>query len=201
MPAPKGCVLTHSHVVYTIMFTKSVRIGFIGLILFAASAWAGNSVLQGIVKDPKGQPIRGADIRIEARDGGKLLKTVKTDMNGRYVSDALPAGTYRVTLIVNGGVKASINDARTKAAGPTQLNFDLKSTSASQASRPAKKGKHWVWAEPKTGTRIGGGWVEVPDNADSDSSAADNAQNVQQVHGSTLQTQHANLPAPPPFGR
>jgi len=184
------------------MFIKSLRIGFIGLILFAASAWAGNSVLQGIVKDPKGQPIKGADIRIEARDGGKLFKTVRTDMNGHYVSDALPAGTYRVTLIVNGGVKASISNAKTKKAGPTQLNFDLKSASATQAARPAKKGKHWVWAEPKTGTRIGGGWVEVPDTADNDNSAMDTSQNIQTMHGTTLQKLNGPiLPAPPPTGR
>src|SRR5437899_11539988 len=111
------------------MFIKSFRIGFIGLILLATSAWAATSAIQGVVTYSKGKPIKGADVRIETRNGGKLFKTVKTDANGRYVSDGLAAGVYRVTLIVNGTVKASINDAKTKATGPTQLNFDLKSTS------------------------------------------------------------------------
>jgi len=84
------------------MFIKSLQIAFIGLVVFTASGWAGSSVLQGVVKDPKGQPVKGADIRIEAKDGSKLFKTVKTDASGHYISDALPAGTYRVTLIVNG---------------------------------------------------------------------------------------------------
>jgi 5-hydroxyisourate hydrolase-like protein (transthyretin family) len=178
------------------MFIKPFRIGFIGLILLATSAWAATSAIQGVVTDAKGKPIKGADVRIEARNGGKLFKTVKTDANGRYVSDGLAAGVYRVTLIVNGTVKASINDAKTKAAGPTQLNFDLKPTSTSQASGSAKKGKQWVWVPPKTGTHTGGGWVEVDDNATSAG-----ADSVQTVHGSTLQTEHANPPAPPPVGR
>src|SRR5437870_11928400 len=127
------------------MFIKSFRIGFIGLILLATSAWAATSAIQGVVTDVKGKPIKGADIRIETTNGGKLLKTVKTDANGHYVSDGLPAGVYRVTLVVNGAVKASINNTKTRADQPTQLNFDLKPTSASQASGSTKKGKHMVW--------------------------------------------------------
>jgi hypothetical protein len=144
------------------MFIKSLQIAFIGLIVFTASAWAGNSVLQGIVKDPKGQPVKGADVRIEAKDGSKLFKTVKTDASGRYISDALPVGTYGVTLIVNGAVKASIKNTKTKLGEPTQLNFELKPASASQAS--AKKGKNYVWVPPTTGSHLGGRWVEVDDN-------------------------------------
>jgi hypothetical protein len=146
------------------MFIKSLQITFIGLIVFAASTWAGgNATLQGIVKDPKGQPIKGADIRIEATGGGKLFGSVKTDASGHYTSAALPAGTYRVTLVVNGAVKASINNTKTKLQGPTQLNFDLKPTSPSQASGPAKK-KNYVWVPPTTGSHLGGRWVEVDDN-------------------------------------
>jgi hypothetical protein len=120
---------------------KLLRIICVGLVLFAASAWAASSALQGVVTDPNGRPVKGADIRIEAKDGSKLLKTVKTDVNGHYVSDALPAGAYRVTLILNGVIKASIDTAKTKSGQPTQLNFDLKSSSASQASGSVKKTK------------------------------------------------------------
>jgi hypothetical protein len=146
------------------MLIKSLQIAFIGLIIVTASASAGNSVLQGIVKDPKGQPIKGADIRIEAKDGSKLFKTVKTDASGRYISDALPAGTYRVTLVVNGAVKASINNTKTKLGGPTELNFELKPASASRAPAPGKKGKNYIWVPPTTGSHLGGRWVEVDDN-------------------------------------
>src|SRR6266511_5516909 len=153
------------------MFTKPLQIGFVGLVLFVASAWAGSSTIQGVVKDAKGQVIKGADVRIESRDGKKLFKTVKTDGNGRYVSDGLAAGVYRVTLVVNGAVKASIMNTKTKADQRTQLNFDLKPVSASQASAPAKKGKHMVWVPATTGSHVGGRWVEVDETGSADAGA------------------------------
>jgi hypothetical protein len=153
------------------MFIKSLQMGFIGLVLCVATAWAATSVLQGTVKDPKGHPIKGADVRIETKDGSKLIKTVKTDANGHYVSDGLPAGVYRVTLVVNGAVKTSINNTKTRADGPTQLNFDLKPVSASQATAAAKSGKHMVWVPNNTGTHIGGRWVEVPDTGNAEAGA------------------------------
>ena len=108
------------------MFIKSLQIGLIGFVLCAATAWAGPSAIQGVVKDAKGQPIKGADVRIESQDGKQLFKTVKTDGKGRYVSEGLSAGVYRVSLVVNGAVKASIMNTKTKADQATQLNFDLK---------------------------------------------------------------------------
>jgi len=167
------------------MFIKSLRIAFIGLIVFTASAWAGNAVIQGIVKDPKGQPVKGADIRIEAKDGGKVFKTVKTDASGHYISDALPAGNYRVTLIVSGAVKASINNTKTKVGGPTELNFDLKPGSTSQASGSVKKGKHMLWIPPRTGTNLGGRWVEVDDNGSNEPGAL----HVESVNAEQLERQ------------
>src|SRR5438874_3734511 len=97
------------------MSIKSLQIGFIGLVLCAASAWAGPSSIQGIVNDAKGKPIKGADVRIESKDGKQLFNTVKTDASGRYISQGLPVGVYRVTLVVNGAVKASISNTKTKA--------------------------------------------------------------------------------------
>ena len=153
------------------MSTKSLQIGFIGLVLCAATAWAGPSAIQGVVKDAKGQAIKGADVRIESRDGKKLFKTVKTNGSGRYVSDGLAAGVYRVTLVVNGAVKASIMNTQTKADQRTQLNFDLKPVSASQASAPAKSGKHMVWVPSNTGSHIGGRWVEVDEAGNAEAGA------------------------------
>lgn len=154
------------------MSIKSLKVGFIGLVLCAANAWAGPSSIQGTVKDAKGQPIKGADVRIESKDGKQQLNTVKTDTKGRYISQGLPAGgVYRVTLIVNGTVKASIMNTKTKADQPTQLNFDLKPASTSQASASAKKGKHMVWVPSNTGSHIGGRWVEVDENDTADTGA------------------------------
>ena len=116
---------------------------------------------QGFVKDAKGEPIKGADVRIESRDGKQMFGTAKTDPKGRYISQGLQPGVYRITLLVNGTVKASILNTRTKVDQPTQLNFDFKRTS--QAASIAKGGKHMVWVPARTGSHIGGNWVEVDD--------------------------------------
>jgi hypothetical protein len=150
---------------------KSLQIGLIGFVLCVATAWAGPSAIQGLVKDAKGQAIKGADVRIESKDGSKLFKTVKTDQKGRYVSDGLAAGVYRVTLVVNGAVKASIMNTKTNADQSTQLNFDLKPAPTSQASTAAKKGKHRVWVPARTGSHVGGSWVEVDEVGNADPGA------------------------------
>jgi serine/threonine protein kinase len=121
----------------------------------------GPTSIQGFVKDAKGAPIKGAGVRIESRDGKQVLNTVTTDPKGRYTSRGLQPGFYRVTLLVNGTVKASILNTQTKANQPTQLNFDFKPTS--QAGSFAKGGKHMVWVPARTGSHIGGNWVEVDD--------------------------------------
>jgi hypothetical protein len=121
----------------------------------------GSASIQGFVKDAKGEPIKGADVRIESRNGKQVFSTVKTDPKGRYISQGLEAGVYRVTLLVNGAVKASIMNTQTKANQPTQLNFDFKPTS--QAGNIAKGRKHMVWVPNRTGSHLGGAWVEVDD--------------------------------------
>jgi serine/threonine protein kinase len=122
----------------------------------------GPASIQGFVKDAEGEPIKDAGVRIESRDGKQVLSTVTTDPKGRYNSQGLQPDVYRVTLLVNGAVKASIMNTQTKANQPTQLNFELKPTS--QAANIAKSGKHMVWVPARTGSHIGGNWVEVDDS-------------------------------------
>jgi hypothetical protein len=164
------------------MFTKSLRIGLIAFVLSVATAWAGGSAIQGEVKDAKGQAIKNADVRIESKDGRQKFNIVKTDAKGRYITDGLPVGVYRVTLVVNGAVKASITNTKTKENQTTQLNFDLKPVPAAQASANQKKGKHMVWVPSSTGSHIGGRWVEVPDGA-----TEPGALNVQKANAEQLQ--------------
>ena len=167
---------------FLVMFIKSIWIGFIGVTLFVASAWAASSVLQGIVKDAKGHPIQGADIRIEATNTGRLPTTVKTNVNGRYSLESLAAGNYRVTLVVNGAVRASINNTTLEPGESTHLNFELKQT---RASVTVTKGKHWVWVSAFTGSRLPSRWVEVDDSGSWAGEAA--ANNIVRISAEELQ--------------
>jgi 5-hydroxyisourate hydrolase-like protein (transthyretin family) len=176
------------------MFIKSIWIGFIGVMLFVASAWAASSVLQGIVKDAKGHPIQGADIRIEATNSGRLLTTVKTNVNGRYSLEGLAAGDYRVTLFVNGAVKASINNTTLEPGESTHLNFELKQT---RASVTVTKGKNRVWIPAFTGSRLPGRWAEL-DNSGSWAAEAP-ANNIVRVSAEAVErVMHSRADRSPP---
>ena len=88
---------------------------------------------------------------------------------------------------MNGAVKASITNTKTKAGQTTQLNFDLKQFQ-SQASAGQKKGKHMVWVPASTGSHIGGRWVDVPDG-----SVEPGTLNVQRANAEQLQRQAQSM--------
>jgi hypothetical protein len=130
------------------------------LLLWVSSGlvWAGGA-LQGTVRDSRGDPIKGAEIRIERRDGN-VLKIIKTDATGRYFSDNLTIGAdYRLTLVVNGSIKASLLNVRAGANKPAELSFYLR-----PGNRSSNKHVVWIPNQP-TGTHIGAGhWAEVDEN-------------------------------------
>ena len=122
------------------MLPRSIILSLIGVLFVAFSVSAGTSVLQGVVKDATGRPIKGADVRIEAKNFSKILKT---DANGHYVTEGLAVGTYKVTLIINGQIEASIRVAKTQVNKSTQVNFDL-------VQKPAVYGKDIMDIRPST---------------------------------------------------
>lgn len=159
--------------------TTLIRFLSLGLIAIAGSVFAaGPSAIEGTVKDPNGKPISGADVRIEAKSGSVWTKVTQTDAKGHYSYNGLPVGTYRVSLVVNSAVKASINNVTTKLGDPTKLNFDLKTTKGSAATASAKKAKHYVYVPAETGSNMGGRWVEVDDNGDATTAGADRVEKL-----------------------
>jgi len=168
------------------MITKSLQICFASLLISAVAAWAspvGPSTLQGDVKDSKAQPVAGAEVHIQAKDGSGLQKIVRTDANGHYVVSKLPNTDYEVVLFVNGSIKASINNTKTFANKPTQLDFKL---TGQYAANKAKKHTHMVYMPAETGSNLGGQWVEVDDTAGSSAAATAGANNVQRGNGTML---------------
>jgi Carboxypeptidase regulatory-like domain len=161
------------------MSPRSLLVRVVALSLLTLSGRIEASTLEGIVKDPAGHPIKGADVRIEAKNFSKI---VKTNAAGQYTADGLSIGTYKVTLVVR-TVKASIVNATTRSGKPTQLNFDLTAKTA-----PVKKHTHMVWVPPDTGTLIGGGrWVEVDDNGNPVNNGVNNGvNNIERSSGSAL---------------
>ena len=170
------------------MLSKSFILSFVGSLLVTFTVLAGTSVLEGFVKDPNGRPVKGADVRIEAKNFSKI---VKTDANGHYVCDGLGVATYKATLVINGQVKASIANAKTQAGKPAQLNFNLTGQTAS-----AKKHTHMVFVRPDLDTHIGGGrWIEVDDNGNIVGGNTGAGSNVQTITGTKVQDTHIGVHA------
>jgi hypothetical protein len=147
------------------MNIKSLQICSVTLLVSAVAAWAspvGPARIQGVVRDSKGQPIAGAEVHLQSKDGSGLQKIIRTDSNGQYGVSKLPVTDYEVVLFVNGQIKASISNAKVNSDKPTQLDFKLTGQYAAKSS--AKKHTHMVYVPAETGSNLSGRWVEVDDN-------------------------------------
>jgi len=134
---------------------RVVVVVFVSLCLMLKAHAQGAAGLSGIVKDSNGQPLQGAEIRIQGSDASKIGK-IHTKADGHYNYPALEEGQYMVTLVVDGATKACIANVKTKAGENQTLNFELVKT----AARPYADGKHYVWVPSQTGTHLGD-WLEV----------------------------------------
>ncbi len=168
------------------MIIKSLQICFVTLLVSGVAAWAspvGPSTLQGDVKDSKAQPVAGAEVHIQAKDGSGLQKVVRTDANGHYVVSKLPNTDYEVVLFVNGSIKASVNNTKTFADKPTQLDFKL---TGQFAANKVKKHTHMVYVPSETGSNLSGRWVEVDDNGDTTAAATAGTGKVERLTGAAV---------------
>ena len=156
------------------------------LVLFSGGAWAATTVIDGNVLDQKGQPLKGADIRIERSGGSTWKQAVKTNDKGYYSCGGLEAGViYRVSLIVDNKVRASINNVKTRISPAVHMNFDMntdKMAGSATAASPKKK-THKVWMEAETGSNLGGRWVEVDEQG-----LEPGTSNVKKVSGDSIRS-------------
>lgn len=94
------------------------------LCLFAGLSFAQTSSIEGKVIGEDGQPLKDAMIRIERKDI-KGNYRVKTKKKGDYFHAGLPLGLYKVTLEVDGKVRDTVDNVRTRLGESTPVNFNL----------------------------------------------------------------------------
>ena len=119
--------------------------------VFAATVSAQMSPVDGSVVGADGRPLKNAEIRFEQKEEQVSPIISRTDASGHYTA-ALPRGTYKLSVVTDGKVKASITVQATGAK--SRIDFDLRPSAA-------KKIKDYVWVGGETGTHVPGHWVEA----------------------------------------
>src|SRR5271157_2957358 len=103
-------------------------------LLSTGGAFAQISAIEGVVKGADGQPIQKAEILIERKDMKGTYKGAKTDKKGHYIYNGLPLGTYKVSVLIDGQSRDSVDNVKTQLGDPIEVNFDMKKSAEEQAA-------------------------------------------------------------------
>jgi len=160
------------------MFNRHLTFTALATAAAICTAFGQSGVVSGTVRGADGKPAQAAQIRFEAK--GRSNFTTTTDAHGKYAYKGLPPGLYKVSVLINGKPQSSATIKT--AAENARVDFDLKSS-------PAKSVKHYVWVPSRTGSHMGGGWVEV----DSGGSPVAGTLNVDQGSAQAVQNMQRNM--------
>ncbi len=80
--------------------------------------------INGLVTDPQGSVVPGAQIEVMNVDTGQVYRTT-TNEHGEWLLNGMGAATYRVIVSANGFAKAQLNDAPMHAGVPLTVNAKL----------------------------------------------------------------------------
>src|SRR5690242_6745792 len=128
-------------------------IGIAPLFLLAVAGFAQTSNIQGDVKGPDGQPLQGAQIKLDRTDI-KQKFDVKTDKKGHFLYANLPTGMYNITVVVGGKEMGTLTGFRSRPGDNEPLKFDLAKmaeANAAAAAAPPGAGPAAAQAKPEAG--------------------------------------------------
>ncbi|HNY40298.1 MAG TPA: carboxypeptidase-like regulatory domain-containing protein, partial [Bryobacteraceae bacterium] len=94
------------------------------ILALAAFAQSDNSSISGIVKDPSGAVVTGANITVTNEGTGFERKTT-TNESGFYTITNIQPGFYKLSVEATGFKKYEKTRNRLEAALPIQVNVDL----------------------------------------------------------------------------
>ena len=108
--------------------TKLTRVLLLGILILGlglpALAQSGRGTITGIVKDPSGAVVPGADITITEKSTGVVTKTVSTEA-GAYRAPYIPPGTYRLTAALAGFKTAVADNIQVMVGQTVTVDFGL----------------------------------------------------------------------------
>src|SRR5437868_14508662 len=159
------------------MFNRCLTLAALATTAAICTAFGQSGVVSGTVRGADGKPAQGAQIRFEGKERSNFATT--TDAHGKYAYKGLPPGLYKISVLINGTPKSSVT-VKT-AAENARVDFDLKTSLA-------KRVKHYAWVPARTGSHMGGGWVDV----DSSGSSVAGTLNVDQGNAHAVQEMQRN---------
>jgi tetratricopeptide (TPR) repeat protein len=107
------------------MKLRCLWVAMAGLVMFAASAMAQVTTMEGTVTGTDGKPVQGAMVKIHRTDI-KWDATVKTDKRGHYIHTGVPLGTFDVSVVINGEEANKVNGVKSSMGDHPPLDFDLR---------------------------------------------------------------------------
>jgi len=117
------------------------RLTLIGVVLLAAGLLAAQSLtsLNGIVSDPSGAVVPGAQITLE-NVATQAARQTTSDEAGRYIFPQMPPGNYRIRAKAQGFSEVTMNDVRLLVSTPTTINISLKVGAVAEAVQVTAEG-------------------------------------------------------------
>lgn len=128
---------------------------------FSSAARAQHTAIAGQLLDENGQPLKNAEVRIQSYDpkiGGFGLRT---DGQGKFSANMLPPAIYRVSFLVDGQEAFTANKIWTKVGDPWRIDYSMRRALVTMSTAHSKKIRRFVWQQERTGSQIGGHWVET----------------------------------------
>jgi Tfp pilus assembly protein PilF len=117
------------------MKLRSLAMTIAGLVIFAASAFAQISTIEGTVTGLDGKPVVGAVINIHRTDI-RWDAHLKTDKKGHYIHTGVPAGgVFDVSVVIDGKEADKLGNFRSSLGDHPPTDFDLRKTAASSAGK------------------------------------------------------------------
>jgi tetratricopeptide (TPR) repeat protein len=117
------------------MKLRSLALTIAALVMFAASALAQVTTIEGTVIGLDGKPLQGAIVKIHRTDI-KWDSTLKSDKRGHYIHTGVPAGgTYEVSVTVDGKELDHLGNVKPKMGDNPPTDFDLRKSVAQNSSK------------------------------------------------------------------
>jgi hypothetical protein len=160
------------------MFNRFLILTALATAAAVSTAFGQSGTLTGNVRGADDKPVQGAQIRFESKDRSSFATT--TDARGQYTYKGLAPGVYKISVLINGAATSTVTVKAT--AENARVDFNLKASSS-------KVVKHYVWMPARTGSHMGGGWVET----DSNGNAVAGNSNLQRASAAAVQAMQRNM--------